>query len=290
MSILGAMRGARFRRAAVCVVVGGALAAMLLTILDRGSGHLRSEGSHQIPYAAPLGIVRTRPTPARHLSGHVVAPAARRCSSTDWSPSLSVSHVAVVRRAGTVWLRRGAGPIVERFGRTDQNGYPTVFAVVGAYGAGCRPGWLRVQVSAPPNGRAGWVRGWLVRTYAVDRRIVVRLSERRLFLYRGAKRVFSTRVAVGAAQTPTPVGRFFVNERFLLSDASGPFGVAALGVAAHSNALHDWVQGGPIGIHGTNEPSSIGHAASHGCIRLTNGAMRRLFALAPAGTPVVIRR
>jgi lipoprotein-anchoring transpeptidase ErfK/SrfK len=284
-----AMRGARVRRAAVCVVVVGALAAVLLAVLDRGSRHLRSEGSHQIAYAAPLGLVRTRPAIVRRLTGHVARRTAPRCASLDWKPSLSVSHVAVVRRAGTVWLRRGAGRIVERFGRTDQNGYPTVFEVVGAYGAGCRPAWLRVQVSSPPNGRTGWVRGWLVRTYTVNTRIVVRLSQRRLFFYRGGKRVFSTGVAVGAAQTPTPAGRFFVNERFLLSDPSGPFGVAALGVAAHSNALRDWVQGGPIGIHGTNEPGSIGQAASHGCIRLTNGAMRRLFALTPAGTPVVIR-
>jgi lipoprotein-anchoring transpeptidase ErfK/SrfK len=53
--------------------------------------------------------------------------------------------------------------------------------------------------------------------------------------------------------------------------------------------LHDWAQGGPIALHGTNEPGLIGVAASHGCVRLTNGVMRRLFALAPAGTPVVIR-
>jgi lipoprotein-anchoring transpeptidase ErfK/SrfK len=54
--------------------------------------------------------------------------------------------------------------------------------------------------------------------------------------------------------------------------------------------LKSWVEGGPIGIHGTNERWVIGHAASHGCIRLPNAMMKRLFAQVPAGTPVVIRR
>ena len=76
----------------------------------------------------------------------------------------------------------------------------------------------------------------------------------------------------------------------MLPDASGPFGPNALGISAHSDVLqHVWVQDGPIGIHGTNEPGLIGQAASHGCIRLVNDVMRRLFPLAPAGTPVIVK-
>ena len=67
------------------------------------------------------------------------------------------------------------------------------------------------------------------------------------------------------------------------------FGPAALGTSAFSPVLKDWAQGGPIGIHGTNEPWVIGHAASHGCIRLPNAAMSKLFRLTPAGTPILIR-
>ena len=123
----------------------------------------------------------------------------------------------------------------------------------------------------------------------VRTRIVVDLSDRRASVYRWGRLALRARVAVGAPATPTPVGRFYVNERFVLSSPNGPFGVAALGISAHSNVLRDWVQGGPIGLHGTNEPASIGQAASHGCIRLENGDMSRVFRLAPAGTPVVIR-
>ena len=95
---------------------------------------------------------------------------------------------------------------------------------------------------------------------------------------------------MGTPQTPTPLGRFYINERFILTDSNGPFGVAALGISAHSNVLTDWVQGGPIALHGTNEPLSIGHADSHGCVRLSNADMRRLLPYAPAGTPVLIRQ
>jgi lipoprotein-anchoring transpeptidase ErfK/SrfK len=95
---------------------------------------------------------------------------------------------------------------------------------------------------------------------------------------------------IGAPQTPTPTGRYVVNERWLLNDPNGVFGIAALGISAHSDVLHNWLQGGPIALHGTNEPWTIDQAASHGCIRLRNADMHRLLPLAPAGTPVVIHR
>jgi lipoprotein-anchoring transpeptidase ErfK/SrfK len=133
------------------------------------------------------------------------------------------------------------------------------------------------------------VRAADVSVYPVNTRVVVDLSNRRLVLYRWGRPAMSTRVAIGAEQTPTPVGRFYVNERFRLDSPDGPFGVAALGISAHSDVLQNWVQGGPIALHGTNDPGSIGTAASHGCVRLSNADMRRLFRLAPAGTPVLIR-
>ena len=46
---------------------------------------------------------------------------------------------------------------------------------------------------------------------------------------------------------------------------------------------------GPIGIHGTNEPFSIGAPVSHGCVRLPNDRMIALFKVTPLGTPVLIR-
>ena len=79
-----------------------------------------------------------------------------------------------------------------------------------------------------------------------------------------------------------------VNQRLIPNDPSGPFGPGAVGISAYSNVLTGWAQGGPIAIHGTNEPWSIGRAVSNGCIRLPNSTLRRVFAAALNGTPVVI--
>jgi lipoprotein-anchoring transpeptidase ErfK/SrfK len=94
---------------------------------------------------------------------------------------------------------------------------------------------------------------------------------------------------VGAEITPTPTGDYYVNQRLTAPDPWGPFGPAALGISAFSPVLQDWVQGGPIAIHGTNDPSSIGAAASHGCIRVRNDILERIFRATLAGTPVAIR-
>src|SRR5205085_10530323 len=98
-----------------------------------------------------------------------------------------------------------------------------------------------------------------------------------------------TSVAVGSDATPTPIGRFYVNQRIVTTDPNGPYGPMALGVSAFSNVLTGWTQGGPIGIHGTNAPWSIGRAVSNGCIRIPNALLKRIFAQALNGTPVLIR-
>lgn len=203
--------------------------------------------------------------------------------------SRSTRYAAIARRSIAVVVRPD-GPIVERLPRLDADRYPTVFGVLAARrGADCAPTWYYVQLPTFPNGSRGWIAASGVRLFKVDSRIVVNLTERRLRAFRKGKEVLDTKVAVGAPQTPTPVGRFYVNERIVLDTLGGPFGPAVLGISAHSEVLRNWAQGGPIALHGTDEPRLIGEAASHGCIRLANDVMRRLFALIAVGTPVLIR-
>jgi lipoprotein-anchoring transpeptidase ErfK/SrfK len=102
--------------------------------------------------------------------------------------------------------------------------------------------------------------------------------------------VLSSPAAVGSPATPTPLGRYYVNQRLIPGDPRGPFGPGAVGISAFSPVLTGWTQGGPIAIHGTNEPWSIGRAVSNGCIRVPNAVLRKLFAQTPSGTPVLIRR
>ena len=203
------------------------------------------------------------------------------------SPALA--YAATVRRHAVAYQQPGRRPIA-RFGPVNANDYPTVFGVLAAVVArNCAATWYRVQLPLRPNGVTGYVRARDVELDKVQTRIDVDLSSRRLTLFRAGRPVLRTAIGVGAPATPTPSGRFYVNQRLVPYDAAGPYGPAALGLSGFSR-LRSWVQGGPLAIHGTNEPWSIGRAASHGCVRVRNDVLRRLFAAVPAGTPVLIRR
>lgn len=202
--------------------------------------------------------------------------------------SARAGYAAVVQRPLRAYRRPG-GAAFARFGLVNVNGVRTVLGVTGAVlGRSCRPTWYRVQLPMRPNGSTGWVHAFAVWVARVQTRIEVDVSERRLTFYRAGRPVLSARTAVGAAATPTPVGRFYVNQKLIPSSPSGPFGPGAIGISAFSNVLTGWTQGGPVAIHGTNAPWSIGRAVSNGCIRLPNPVLRRLFRAAPTGTPVIV--
>jgi lipoprotein-anchoring transpeptidase ErfK/SrfK len=216
---------------------------------------------------------------------------ARRCAA-GWvragRPNVAVA--AAVRSHAVAYRRPGTKPFA-RFGRLNVNRYPTFFRVLAVRrGTDCRARWYRVQLPVKPNGVTGYVRATAVTTERVRSRVVVDVHAKRLTLYRRGRPVLRTTVAVGSPATPTPLGRYYVNQRLIPADPGGPYGPAALGISAYSNVLTGWTQGGPIAIHGTNEPWSIGRAVSNGCIRVPNPVLRRLFKVIPAGTPVVIRR
>ena len=229
---------------------------------------------------------QTRPDVA-----HVLAAKVRHCTDGEVL-RLGSAHTAYAASApwGAVAFDRPGGAVVARFGAKNINDYPTVFGVIGAVvRRDCSPRWYRVQLPKKPNGMTAFVRTRALRIETVSTRIVIEVSKRRLTLYRSAKPVLTATVAVGSPSTPTPTGRFYVNQRLVPTESGGPFGPGAIGVSAFSNVLTGWTQGGPVAIHGTNEPWSIGHAVSNGCIRLPNATLLRLFRVALAGTPVIIR-
>jgi lipoprotein-anchoring transpeptidase ErfK/SrfK len=202
---------------------------------------------------------------------------------------LHAAVAAVVPRFAHVFRLPGRGELAS-FGRLNQNGFPTVFRVLTSVrGPNCRL-WYRVQLPMRPNGLTGYVPAVSVVLGKVRTRIVVDLSSRRLTFFRDGRRVLRTPVAVGASATPTPTGGYYVNQKLVPTDPRGPYGPGAIGVSAFSPVLTGWAQGGPVAIHGTNEPWSIGRPVSNGCIRVPNQVLRRLFVETPAGTPVVIRR
>jgi hypothetical protein len=214
------------------------------------------------------------------------AGAGARPACARLQPPRGGAVAAVATRALAAFRRPGRGEIA-RFGLQNVNHVDTVFGVTGVT---CDARWLHVQLPQRPNGATGWVRADHVRQVPIRTRIVVDVSARELRFYRDGKLRLRAAVAVGAPATPTPLGRFYVNQRLIPADTGGPFGPGAIGISAFSPVLTGWTQGGPVAIHGTDEPWSIGRAVSNGCIRLPNAVDRKLFWETPAGTPVLIVR
>jgi len=120
----------------------------------------------------------------------------------------------------------------------------------------------------------------------VARRIVVSIADRKLALVEDGRAVKTYPVAVGAAMTPSPSGSFTVVERVVHPTWYGPHKIVPPG---KSNPLGPrWIglSRRGYGIHGTSNPRSIGHAASHGCIRMRNTDVEELFGLVAVGDAV----
>jgi L,D-transpeptidase catalytic domain len=148
--------------------------------------------------------------------------------------------------------------------------------------------WVRIRLAVLPNGRTGWVqRGTLTAFQKIHTRMTIRHSTMRATLYKRGRPIFSTRVGVGQSHYPTPRGHFYVREK-LQGYHAPAYGPRAFGLNARSAVLTDWPGGGFIGIHGTNAPHLIPGRISHGCVRVNNAAVMRLFRLVPIGTPVII--
>ena len=149
--------------------------------------------------------------------------------------------------------------------------------------------WLRVLVPGRPNGRQGWIarRGTgLTRTRW---HLVVRTVHRQVLAYRDGRLQRTFGAVVGKPSTPTPRGRFFVEESILMpaGAAGAPY---ALATSARSNVLQEFLGGpGQIGIHGVqNLGGTPGTAVSHGCVRLADRPIRWLAGRIRPGVPVTI--
>jgi L,D-transpeptidase ErfK/SrfK len=119
-----------------------------------------------------------------------------------------------------------------------------------------------------------------------SRRIVVSIPERKLILIEAGRVVKTYTVAVGAAASPTPAGTFAVVARVLDPAWYQPGKVVPPGPANPLGPRWIGLNRKGYGIHGTNSPSSIGGAKSHGCIRMRNADVQELFDLVEVGDTV----
>lgn len=198
---------------------------------------------------------------------------------TRWATPLRTARIYAAPSASA----RAAGKL--RFLTEDR--MPEVYIAL-TLATNSEGSWVRIRIPGRPNGRLGWVRrssfGDLVRN---EFRLVVNRRSLHVRLFRAGKQIFRARIGIGAARTPTPGGRFWIREK--LRFARNPlYGRYALGTSAYAPTLSEWPGGGVVGIHGTSSPSLIPGRPSHGCVRVRNAAMAKLWRMTPLGTPLRI--
>jgi hypothetical protein len=203
------------------------------------------------------------------------------------------SGTTVLRAIGSrflIYRRPGPGAVLSmRLGATNDWAQPLSLPAVDGFVDANDVPWYHVRLPLRPNGALGWVRGDEVQVRDLHERIVVDLSAHRLQRIAGGDTVATVSIGIGAPGTPTPSGRFFVWAHVPTGEPHGPYGVYALGLSGFSHVITDWVGGGRLAIHGTDDPTDRGAAVSHGCVRVFNPQMRSLTDV-PLGTPVWIHR
>jgi hypothetical protein len=183
--------------------------------------------------------------------------------------------------------RSGSGQVA-RLHVFTEDGLPEVYELLGQTVDAHGTQWVHVMVPKRPNGQTGWVPAKDLGAFHLVRSLlVINRPSRELTLFHAGVVVFRTRVGVGKPSTPTPAGHFWIREKFPVSGVPlyGPF---AIGTSNYSAVETDWPGGGVVGIHGTNQPNLIPGAPSHGCIRLRNTQITRLYRLISVGTPLII--
>ena len=141
-----------------------------------------------------------------------------------------------------------------------------------------------------PAGSTGWVRLTDIKLTQHRWRIVVELAAHRLTVFQGPDVVRVETIGIGTAGTPTPGGRWFTTELLKPPQPDGPYGPYAFGLSGFTGS-DDGPTGanGQLGLHGTNDPSTLGRNVSLGCLRMSNEAISALATQLPLGVPVEIR-
>lgn len=119
--------------------------------------------------------------------------------------------------------------------------------------------------------------------------ILISIANRKLAVLRDGVIVRTFPISVGARISPSPTGQFEIVTRITNPTYYHPGIVIPAGNDNPIGTRWIGLNKAGYGIHGTNEPHSIGHAASHGCIRLRNRDVEQLFAMVRVGDVVEIR-
>ncbi len=193
---------------------------------------------------------------------------------------LATTDGAVVhpRRTLPVYAKPGRRPFAKV---TPKQLNDTWLPVVGRRGP-----WTQVLLPSRPNSSTGWLRTAGLAERHTPFLVRVHVGSRSLELLRDGDPIGSWSVAVGAPETPTPVGRTFLLGSIV--DEGQGYSPLILPLGAHSDTL-DTYGGGPgtVALHGWPDASVFGRAVSHGCVRVPADALDQLRQV-PLGTLVIV--
>jgi L,D-transpeptidase-like protein len=199
-----------------------------------------------------------------------------------------IARYAVVLKPAHAFSKpSGTSRVVTTLPTMTADGTQNIVLVLGAVMIGSHV-WYRVRLAILPNNSIGWVPGSALGTlYSVTTHLYVNLASQTATLKRKGVVIFRTRIGVGRPTSPTPRGQFYVRDK-LTGFHDAFYGPVAFGTSARSAVLTDWINGGYIGVHGTNEPRILPGRVSHGCVRMANASILALARLMPVGTPVTV--
>jgi L,D-transpeptidase ErfK/SrfK len=128
----------------------------------------------------------------------------------------------------------------------------------------------------------------------VQPRILVDLSDRKVYIYQAGQLKTSYTIAVGKDGWETPTGQFTVTQMKTNPVWRHPITKEVFSVGKENPLgtrwIGFWVDGEhQIGFHGTNQPNLVGQAVSHGCLRMRNADIEALFRQVSLGTSVLVR-
>ena len=237
--------------------------------------------------AVALGVIGAASV---HAAAPAPLPPASPPGAQQLSNEVTESRWAYPNRRAVVYSRpSGRSRKVGRLRLLTEDRFPEIYLVLSRW-VDPKNGntWLRVRVPRRPNGTKGWVPAAALSSMTVTHKMIdVDKRHLRLRVFDRGNVVMTARVGVGKRGTITPSGRFYVREKFHVKGVP-LYGPRAIGTSAYAPTLSDWPGGGVVGLHGTNQPGLVPGRPSHGCIRLRNRDILRLYRLVERGTPINI--
>jgi hypothetical protein len=197
---------------------------------------------------------------------------------------LSCSSIAYASGRTTLYKKPGGAVRIKLSARTEW-GSPRIFGVIRRRGD-----WMSVQAPELDNGEVAWMEVNRARLDCVHWAMRANLKKRRLYVQHNGSTVRRFVIAVGRPGNSTPRGRFSVTDKLRVTDPGSPYGCCVLALSGHQTHLPpSWPGGDRLAVHATRDLTSLGRAASLGCMRVTSTQARWLIKTIPIGTPLFVK-